>query len=441
MSTVAPARTAAYRTIRRVFEQEAYADRALRGELESLSARDRALATNLVYGTVQRQATLDHVIARLSSRPPEKLDPPVLAALRLGLYGLLFLDRTAVHATVNDSVELASQTGRGGAGLVNAVLRRAVGEGPEILAELSDATAAQAAVRHSVPEWLAAMWFDELGPDSARALLAACLAPAEAALRINTLVAEPGQIASQLAVASHPVPGLSEGLVLDGPLDIHGSELFAAGAVIPQSRASMVVARAVDPHPGERVLDLCAAPGGKTTHLAALAGDRAEIVAVERHAGRAGALASTCERMRATSVRVEVADAVAFTTALEFDRVLVDPPCSGLGTLRSRPDLRWRVTSDQIAELAAIQTTILDAAAAATAPGGMLVYSVCTIARAEGPENVAAFLARHPDFLAEPLDLAPAVRSDPSAAPFIQTRPDLDGTDGFFIARLRRARG
>lgn len=435
---VAPARSAAYRVIRRVFEQGAYADRALRSHAAGLQPRDRALATILAYGTVQRMATLDHVITRLSRRPADRLDPPVLAALRLGLFQLLFLDRVAEHAAVNDSVELVKAEPGGGAGLVNAVLRRAVREGRGILATLGEETPGAAALAHSVPRWLAEMWWAELGAQEARALLRAVNEPAEAALRVNILVSAIDDVCARLPVPARPAPELPEGLVLGAAFDAHGSELFSRGAIMPQSRASMLVARVLEPRSGERMLDLCAAPGGKTTHAAALMQGEGEITAVERHPGRARALELTCARMRAGCVRVVVEDAATVPAGRGFGRVLVDPPCSGLGTLQSRPDRRWRANPEAIAELSRLQSQILSAAAAATAANGVLVYSVCTISRQESEHVVGAFLSEHPEFRAEDLRERWPQHAAPDG-PHLQLRPDRDGTDGFFIARLRRA--
>jgi 16S rRNA (cytosine967-C5)-methyltransferase len=201
----------------------------------------------------------------------------------------------------------------------------------------------------------------------------------------------------------------------------------------------MLVSRILDPQPGQRVLDLCAAPGGKATHLAALMADRGEIVAVERHPGRAAALERTAARMRASSVRVEVGDAAEPRRDGPFDAVLVDPPCSGLGTLQSRPDLRWRVRAESIGELADLQGRILAAGADRLAPGGTLVYSVCTISRVEGADVVEGFLDGHEDFSAEEVSkrLPDALRGV-AIGPGVQLLPHRDGTDGFFIARLRR---
>ena len=425
--------------MRRVFEENAYADRALHGEAARLGlpSRERALATQIAYGTVQRRATLDYVIAALAGRPTSRLEPAVLAALRLGVFQLAFLDRVPAHAAVGESVTLVKADAPRGAGLVNAVLRRAAREARAMVAALPERTPAEAALRHSYPEWIAALWFATLGAEPARALMAAGNEPAEAALRANTLRTGAAELAERLPVASHPAERLPEGLVLEGPFDAFSSPLWEAGLFMPQSRAAMAVARTLDPQPGERILDLCAAPGGKTTHLAALMGDEGEIVAVDRHPGRAEALRRTAARMGAHSIDVRTADATA-TPGDTYDRVLVDPPCSDLGTLAARPDARWRKQAGTPAELAAEQRRILETAAAAVRPGGVLVYSTCTISPAENEQQVDAFLASHDEFALEqaPSDLP--VWDHPTVARYQQTLPHRDGTDGFFIARMRR---
>jgi 16S rRNA (cytosine967-C5)-methyltransferase len=410
---VTPARQAAYTVLRRVAEQGAYADRALHAEARDLVGRERAFARQLAFGTVQRLKSLDYHIATLA-RPVHRLDPAVAAALRLGLYQLLFLDGVPDHAAVAESVELAKSEdrGRGGHRLVNAVLRRAARERPELP---GDATPADAAIHHSLPRWIVDTWWEQFGPDEARELFASTNRPAELALRANTLVTDTASLAAALPVPTRPCPVLpDEGLIVDGPFDAHGHPLFAAGAYQPQSRASMLVAPALDPQPGERVLDLCAAPGGKTTHLAARMGDRGTIIAVERHPGRAKALVRTVARIGASSVQVTVADAEQLAFGAEFDRVLVDPPCSGLGTLQGHPDLRWRMTPERVDELVDVQRRILDRALAALRPGGTLVYSTCTLTEREneGVLRAAGVEAR-------------SVR---------RTFPHRDGTEGFTIS-------
>jgi 16S rRNA (cytosine967-C5)-methyltransferase len=402
----------AFTVIRRVFEQGAYADRALHAEARGLDARERGFAMRLAFGTVQRRLTIDHLIEQLA-RPVDQLDAPTVAALRLGLYQLAFLDGVGAHAVVAESVELAKQGPGGGHKLVNAVLRRATRELPALP---GDDTPAGAAIAHSYPLWLVELWFEMFGADEARALLRAGNEPGEMALRVNTLVTTREELAGALPVPSAQAEDeLPEALVVAGPFDAHAHELWREGAYIAQSRAAMLVARSLDPQPGERVLDLCAAPGGKTTHLAALMQNEGEIVAVERHAGRAAALRRTAERMRVTNVTVEVADAAHYRAAQPFDRVLVDPPCSGLGTLQGHPDLRWRSSPDAIATLAQTQATILQAAIAALRPGGALVYSTCTLSPQENERQMAASGVR--------------VKSERLVL------PHRDRSDGFYIAR------
>ena len=366
---VAPARRVAFTVLRRITSEGAYADRALRGDAGRLGPRDYGLAKRMVFGTVQRRGTLDWVI---NDRVDRELDPPVRDALR-GIDQLLFLDGVADHAAVGESVALArAASGKGAGGLVNAVLRRV--QRDDIVLP-SDEGPAGAAIRHSHPAWLVERWWKELGPEETRALLRANNEPAEMALRVNTLV--------DFDLSDIEGDRLGHANVVRSGMDPAAHPGFAAGAFIVQSRAAQAVSRIVDPQPGERVLDLCAAPGGKTTHLAALMGGTGEIVAVERHEGRARMLQEACERLRATNVRVVVGDAADFTDAQGFDRVLLDPPCSGLGTLRTT-DLRWRVTPEDVETLAGSGPPSADRAwRAARGRPGRLVYATCTVSKRE----------------------------------------------------------
>jgi 16S rRNA (cytosine967-C5)-methyltransferase len=371
------ARRVAFRVVRRVFEEGAFADQALHAEAEQLDARDRAFARRLAFGTIQRRRTLDAVIARLAGK--RRLDAPVRAALQVGLYQLLFMDGVADHAAVDETVELAKPTG--GSTLVNAVLRRAVRERDALLDGLDEETLL------SYPSWLAKLWRDAYGSETATALMTRLNEPPELALRANRLKTTPEELAEQLGEQAQPAGG--DAIVIEGPFDAYAHPLWEAGQFMPQSRSSQAIAALLDPQPGERVLDLCAAPGGKTTHLAALMGNEGEIVSVERHPDRADALRRTCERMGVTIARIDVADAAAPRTDGPFDRVLADPPCSGLGTLQARPDLRWRMNPERIAGLIGEQRRILAAGAGALRPGGLMVWSTCTLDRAENEELLA----------------------------------------------------
>jgi 16S rRNA (cytosine967-C5)-methyltransferase len=415
------ARACAYRVLRRVESEGAYADRAFRGEADrgALDPRDRAFAQRLAYGTIQRRRTIDHVVAELATR---EVDPEVLDALRLGVFQLLWMGSVPDRAAVDQTVELVKEQAPRAGGFANAVMRRAGREARAMV----DALPPDSPVALSHPDWLAEMWTAMLGRDEAVALMRANNEPAESAIRANELATTRDELLPALAERGadpEATPELPEGIRLRSPFDAHGSDLFEQGLLMPQSRGSMTVARTLDPQPGERVLDMCAAPGAKSTHLAALMRGEGEVLAVEGSAARARELEANARRMRAGIVGVRHADARVPIEEAGFDRVLLDAPCSDLGTLQSRPDARWRKGPEQVAELAGLQRELLTAAAAQLRPGGTLVYSVCTISPAEAGEQVDWLLTEHPDLRAD---------GDP-----LQLLPHRDGTDGFFIARLR----
>jgi 16S rRNA (cytosine967-C5)-methyltransferase len=412
---ISPARRAAYETVQRVFEDDAYADRAFRGAAEGLDARDRALAQRLAYGTIQRVRTLDHGIEELGKRPVQKLDAPVRAALRLGAYQLAFSE-VAAHAAVNESVELVRTAGLERAvKFTNAVMRRlALGLG-ELVESLPEGTPEEAALRHSYPDWVAQAWWRDLGRDEALALMRAQNEAPETVVRLNRLRRGP--------VAGEPDPEIPGALRVDRVDECD----LAVGFVWPQSRGSQLAGLAVGAQEGERVLDLCAAPGGKTTQLAEVAAD---VVAVEKHEGRAQELAQNCRRLGAKNVRIVHADALELPDDLgEFDRVLLDAPCSGLGVLANRPDLRWRAQP-----LPELQRDLLRAAAERLKPGGTVTYSVCTI-NADENEAVVDAAGLEP----EPLGEEWPRFAHPRRPEFLLTLPHRHGTSGFFVAGLRRS--
>ena len=409
-----------------------------------LDPRDRALAGALVYGTVQRKGTLDALAAGLVNRSLTRLEPAVLNGLRLGLYQLLFLDGIADHAAVNETVALIKPHSSGGAGLANAVLRRAAREGQGWLAALRDDTPQAAAIAHSLPEWLARRWFDELGPDSARSLMAAVNRPAESALRVNTLVASTDEVSAALPEPAEPAAGLPEGLVLNHAFDAFGSELWQQGCdhapVARLDARGARTGRAAGQHRARSVRGSWGQdhPSGRPRSGKGLA--------VERNARRAQGLRETAARMHAGAVAVRELDAAIVGSPVApvglgpqdaFDAVLVDPPCSGLGTLQSRPDIRWHAGPEQIAQLAVIQAGILSCAARVTAAGrGPRLLGVHDLAR-RGTRSGGGVLGEHPEFAPDPLAQRLPEYAEAATGPYLQLRPDSQGTDGFFIARLR----
>ena len=385
---IAPARRAAYEVVRRVFEEEAYADRALASAVEGLDDRDRALAQRLAYGTVQRARTLDFGIDQLGKRPVRKLDPPVRASLRLGAYQLAFTDQ-AEHAVVDDAVELvrAARLERA-VPFTNAVMRRLAQGFRGLVASLPDGP-----VKLSYPDWIAETFERDFGHEDALSLMRSQNEPPALEVR-----------------ADHPV---------GKPTDVPGAyevDSVDTSVMRPMSRASQLAALVVGSRDRDRVLDSCAAPGGKTTML------RGEVTAVELHPGRAEALAKNV----GPNVRVVNVDARELDES-GFDRALVDAPCSGLGVLARRPDLRWRARP-----LPDLQLELLRAAAERTKPGGVVVYSVCTL---NADENEAVVDASG----LEPVPLGDEwpQYAHPKRPEFLLTRPDRDRTSGFFIARLR----
>jgi len=453
---ISPARALSFETLRATFERDAHTERFFRAAADEgdVSGRDRAQAQRLAYGAVQRRGTADAAIERLAERSPRLLDPPVIAALRLGLYELLFADATPDHAAVDQAVELVKGAGAAHAsGLVNAVLRRAGRERAELAAALlgDDSTPELAAVAHSAPLWLAQMWWRELGPGEARSLLAACNEPAEAALRVDprgggreAMLAKlaDGGVEARPAEAPWPLAA-PESIVAAGRLGRPVPELVGAGELTPQSRGSAAVVELLDPRPGEHVLDLCAGPGIKSGQIAARMDDGGELIAVEQDAARAAEVAAQAQRLGLRSVTVLEADATAPELPSGFDRVLLDPPCSDLGALASRPDARWRKSPRAIERLAELQGRLLARALEALRPGGTLVYSTCTISCREGEERIAALTERAaageaPSHSVEDLGaLAPALAS-PHDSRCLQLRSDRDRTTGFFVSRLRR---
>jgi 16S rRNA (cytosine967-C5)-methyltransferase len=435
----AGAREQALRALLSIDEGGGYANLAVGRDA---APADRALVHELVSGVTRRRGTLDWTLGRLLTRPLADLTPPIRNILRLGAYQLLFLDRIPARAAVDESVKLAHAYGHAGvAKLVNGVLRnldrrRAELAPPEFVQDPQGALEA----RYSLPSWLASRWLAAYGPEAER-LGAWSVGTPRLALRVNTLKTSREAVLRTFEATGIPAEPSSvapEGVCLAGSFDVTALPGYNEGWWYVQDEAAMLVARCLDPQAGETVIDVGAAPGGKTTHLAQLMGDRGRILAVDQRGARLRLLEENLRRLGVTCVEPVERDAVDLGGLPRADRILLDVPCSGLGVLPRKPDIRWRQSEAEIAGLAGIQLKLLEAARDALKPGGTMVYSTCTIGPTENQEVIRAFLARNPGFKLG--DLAPhlpaAWAADIEEKGMIQLVPSRHGVDGFFIARL-----
>lgn len=437
-----PARMTALRVLVSCRTHGAWADAALKAQLgrDGLSGADAALCSRMVYGVLQNRMLLDHYIGAYCSQRPDHLQPPLLDILRLGAYQILFLDKVPDSAAVNESVELAKQCKRGqAAGLVNAVLRK-LSRNKQALPPVPEGDAEKAlSIRYSHPKWLVKRLLALLGRKEAEAFLALDNGVAPLTVQANPLKTTPEALAARLAeegvsVRAHAwVPGCLE---LSGTGDLAALPAFREGLFLVQDPAARLVSLAAGIRPGQRVLDVCAAPGGKSFSAAFAMEDRGEVLACDLHENKLVRIREGAARLGLTSVQTEAADGREARPAWReaFDTVLVDAPCSGLGIIRKKPDARYKRPDDLLA-LPVVQTAILDSAATCVRPGGVLVYSTCTILPEENEQVTAAFLAEHPDFFKDPFSLPEPVGKTDGA---VTLWPQRHATDGFYICRMVR---
>jgi 16S rRNA (cytosine967-C5)-methyltransferase len=423
----------------------------LLAEVEGLTAvrlrRDRALLNAIVFGVLRARGRLDHILSRLSKIPWSKVDLPVKNVLRVGLFQMTDLSRIPASAAVNTSVDIArAGTAPHAAAFVNAVLRKAAAAHAAIPFPdpMADRIRARA-VCGSLPEWLAARWLDRYGAEKADALIAAVNAIPPLTLRVNTLRAGRPELIAALANEAErvePSAVAPDGVLVWG-LERHltATQPFREGWFQVQDEAAQLVGLLLDPRPGEAVLDACAGRGGKTGHLAQLMRDQGRLTAVDRHPGRLEQLAGELKRLgiRSASALPWDWEGAAPPDALgRFDRVLLDAPCSGLGTLRRNPDIRWRASESELARHGRIQGRLLERAAACVKPGGTLVYAVCSPEPEETTAVVEAFLERHPEFrrARDPSGFQAALHPFLDASGALQTHPAAGYMDGFFAVKL-----
>ena len=428
--------------------QKAYADILLDHALRTsgLDIRDRALLTELTYGTLRWRGAIDARLTRNLSRPLPDLDPPIRNLLRLACYQLLYLDRVPQFAAVNEAVELAKRyQGVKSAGFVNGVLRGFLRQMRNADQIPTDRSVASLAARCSHPEWLVQRWLAEFGREVAPALMRANNEKPPLVLRANRLKGTREELLARLSKAgieAVATPCSPQGILLPAGGAIDNLPGFVDGLFQVQGEASQIVALLLSPLPGERILDACAAPGGKCTHIAELMQDKGEILAADISARGIEKIRQNVTRLELKSVRTIRADVTEKNrelSAAPFDRILVDAPCSGLGTLREHPEIKWQRDEKDVRRLSRMQLKIINRVAAYLKTGGILVYSTCTLTREENEGNVESFLAGHPEF-----ELQDAARYLPQSAKqmirgqFFQALPQRDNTDGFFAARMRK---
>ncbi len=443
---MAPAREAALRALRLVATADLGETLArTRDTLDD--PRDRALATDLITGTLRWRGSLDYQIERLSGRPIDRLDIDLLNALRLGAYQLLHLQRVPPSAVVNDSVELVKAARlRSAAPLANAVLRRLIRERDALTWPSGDSLLEHLSVVHSHPSWLVSRWLARYGPQTTEAWLRFNNQPPALMLAVNRGLVSREEAAMRLGeegIRVEPTRFASHGLrVLEGrPLN---TSAYKDGLLLLQDESSQAIPELVAAPAGSRVLDACAAPGGKTVALASQVGAGGLVVAADVRARRMRVLAATLARCRVASARpVQIGSAGPWPFAEgAFDRVLVDAPCSGLGTLRRDPDIKWKRSPDDFPAFVRTQLALLHRAAMVISAGGRLVYSTCSSEPDENESVVQAFLAATPHFVLRPLatldEVPAAIRALASADGYLRTDPVRDALEPFFAAVLER---
>ncbi|WP_339831371.1 16S rRNA (cytosine(967)-C(5))-methyltransferase RsmB [Paenibacillus sp. FSL R7-0272] len=443
------ARALAVKVLSAVEQDGAYSNLELNRRLKEadLSSADAGLATELVYGTIARRNTLDYYLERFVAKGTAKLQPWVRSLLRISAYQLIYLDRIPEHAVVSEAVNLAKKLGHQGiSGMVNGVLRNMIRNKEQLHVPSHLPVAERISLEHSHPLWMVERWIAQYGEETTEAICRANNEPPAVSIRVNTTMTTRDKLMEEMVSsgavveASHLSP---DGILVRSGGNMALTSWYRDGLFSVQDESSMLVAEAVAPEEGQKVLDCCAAPGGKTAHIAEKMRDRGRIIANDVHAHKRELILDQAERLGLSCIDAVTGDALDLDKRYaesSFDRILLDAPCSGLGVIRRKPDVKWTKSSSDIEDISSLQRELLDCVAPLLKPGGILVYSTCTIESAENEDMVADFLDRHPEYKAIETSAwsQPGSREWKAVNGGVQILPQYAHSDGFYIARLTK---
>ncbi|HOQ37299.1 MAG TPA: 16S rRNA (cytosine(967)-C(5))-methyltransferase RsmB [Acetivibrio sp.] len=443
------ARETALKILYDINDKGAYSNISLNKYLNDQELRDidRSFITDIVYGTMNRRLTVDYFIEKYSSIKIKKLSPWILNILRMGIYQLLFTDRIPVSAACNESVRLAKKYGHmASSKYVNAVLRNIARNKDNLPYPDKDSDLlTYLSVKYSHPQWMVEEWLKRFGEEFTEELLKANNSIPLFTVRVNTLKISKDSLAEILEKDGFEIENgkyLEEALIIKNPVSVQKMEAFKKGYFQVQDESSMLVAKVLDPKPGETVLDVCSAPGGKSTHIAQLMNNKGTVISRDIHEHKIKLIDEAKKRLGLDIIKTEVFDAVTLDDGLieKADRVLVDAPCTGLGIIRRKPDIKWSRNSGDKKEITELQERILSTASKYVKKGGVLVYSTCTVEPEENEETVERFIKNNGDFYLE--DITPLVpktlKKESLIKGYLQLYPNIDGVDGFFISRMVR---
>lgn len=444
-----PIREVALDMLLQIEKNQAYSNLLLNQTVKrsKLDQRDVGLLTEIVYGTIQRRDTLDFYLQPFIKKGVSSLDVWVKILLRLSVYQIVYLDRVPDRAIVHEAVQIAKKKGHKGiSGMVNGVLRSILRQGLPTFDQVKDETK-RLALETSFPLWIVKRWVEQYGLDETKAMCETSLTPPSVTVRVNRVKGTVTEAIERLTEEGLIVKRgeLSPDAIVIEKGNVFETRAYNQGYVTAQDESSMLVGQAVDVQPGMSVLDACAAPGGKSTHLAEQMNDEGTVLSFDLHEHKVKLIRQQAERLNLKSIQAEALDARKIDQrlpGLQFDRVLIDAPCSGFGVIRRKPDIKWTKSEQDILAIHVIQQDILDAVAPFVKPGGTLTYSTCTVDKEENEESVRAFLTNHEDFELDSTleDRLPEklVQSGRYQTGMVTILPQDFQTDGFFIASLRK---